>query len=89
MNHWDTVLPDRVLHVSYEDLVEALEPQVSRLLRFCELDLEPDCLQFHRTARPVNTASSEQVRQPIYRNGLTDWRHFEPWLGPLREALLC
>jgi tetratricopeptide (TPR) repeat protein len=87
MNHWDTVLPGRVLHVVYEDLVEDFETQVERLLRYCGLEPEAGCLQFHRTARSINTASSEQVRQPLYRSGLTDWRHFEPWLTPLREAL--
>ena len=87
MNHWDAVLPNRVLHVSYEELVDDLETQVARLLRFCGLDVEPGCLQFHRTDRSISTASSEQVRQPVFRNGLTDWRHFEPWLQPLREAL--
>jgi len=87
MNHWDAVLPNRVLHVSYEELVDDLETQVARLLRFCGLDVEPGCLQFHRTDRSISTASSEQVRQPVFRNGLTDWQHFEPWLQPLREAL--
>jgi tetratricopeptide (TPR) repeat protein len=87
MNHWDEVLPGRVLHVAYEDLVEDLETQVGRLLRHCGLEPEPACLQFHRTARSINTASSEQVRQPLFRRGLTDWQHFEPWLAPLREAL--
>jgi hypothetical protein len=76
-----------VLHVRYEDLIEDLENQVQRLLAHCGLDPEPGCLQFHRTARAISTASSEQVRQPINRRGLTDWRHFEPWLAPLREAL--
>ncbi|HEY2404322.1 MAG TPA: sulfotransferase [Steroidobacteraceae bacterium] len=87
MNHWDEVLPNRVLHVRYEDLIEDLENQVQRLLAHCGLDPEPGCLQFHRTARAIGTASSEQVRQPINRRGLTDWRHFEPWLAPLQEAL--
>jgi tetratricopeptide (TPR) repeat protein len=87
MNHWDAVLPNRVLHVSYEELVDDLETQVARLLRFCELEAQPGCLRFHRTDRSINTASSEQVRQPIFRRGLTNWKHFEPWLGPLREAL--
>jgi tetratricopeptide (TPR) repeat protein len=87
MNHWDEVLPNRVLHVRYEDLVEDLATQVQRLLSYCGLEPEPGCLQFHHTARAISTASSEQVRQPINRRGLTDWRHFEPWLAPLQEAL--
>ena len=87
MNHWDTVLPGRILHIDYEDLIEDPETHVVRLLRSCGLDPEPGCLQFYRTDRPINTANSEQVRQPLYRRGLTDWRHFEPWLGALKEAL--
>ncbi len=87
MEHWDTVLPGRVLRVHYEDVVEDLEGSVRRLLEFCELPFEPACLEYHRTARSVRTASSEQVRQPIFREGLDQWRHYEPWLGPLREAL--
>jgi tetratricopeptide (TPR) repeat protein len=87
MEHWDTVLPGRVLRVHYEDVVEDLEGSVRRLLEFCELPFEPACLEYHRTERSVRTASSEQVRQPIFREGLDQWRHYEPWLGPLREAL--
>jgi tetratricopeptide (TPR) repeat protein len=87
MRHWDEVLPGRVLRVHYEDVVEDLEGSVRRLLAHCGLELEPACLSFHRTARSVRTPSSEQVRQPIYREGLEQWRHYEPWLGPLRVAL--
>jgi tetratricopeptide (TPR) repeat protein len=87
MRHWDLVLPGRVLRLQYEDVVEDLERSVRRLLEFCELEFEPACVEFHRTERSVRTASSEQVRQPIYREGLTQWRHYEPWLAPLREAL--
>ena len=87
MEHWDTVLPGRVLRVHYEDVVEDLEGSVRLLLEFCELPFEPACLEYHRTARSIRTASSEQVRQPIFREGLDQWRHYEPWLGPLREAL--
>jgi len=76
-----------VLRVHYEDVVEDLEGSVRRLLEFCELPFEPACLEYHRTARSIRTASSEQVRQPIFREGLDQWRHYEPWLGPLREAL--
>ena len=87
MRHWDAVLPARVLRVQYEDVVADLEGSVRRLLEFCGLAFEPACLTFHRTERSVRTASSEQVRQPIYREGLSQWRHYEPWLAPLREAL--
>jgi len=87
MDHWDRVLPGFVLRVQYEDVVEDLEAQVRRLLDFCGLEFEPACLEFHRTERSVRTPSSEQVRQPIYRSALDPWRPFEPWLGPLKEAL--
>jgi tetratricopeptide (TPR) repeat protein len=87
MRHWDAVLPGRVLRVQHEDLVDDLEGNVRRLLEYCELEFEPACVEFYKTPRSVRTASSEQVRQPIYREGLDQWRHYEPWLGPLREAL--
>jgi len=87
MQHWDKVLPGKVLRLHHEDLVNDLESNVRRLLDWCELAFEPGCLEFHRTERSVRTASSEQVRLPIYRDGLEQWRHYEPWLGPLREAL--
>jgi tetratricopeptide (TPR) repeat protein len=87
MRHWDAVLPGRVVRVHHEDLVNDLEGNVRRLLNYCGLEFEPACIEFHKTERSVRTASSEQVRQPIYREGLDQWRHFEPWLGPLREAL--
>ncbi len=87
MRHWDTVLPGRVLRVQYEDLVQDLEGGVRRLLLHCRLPFEPACLEFYRTERSIRTASSEQVRQPIYSDSIDQWRHFEPWLGPLRTAL--
>jgi tetratricopeptide (TPR) repeat protein len=87
MQHWDQVLPGRVLRVWHEDVVEDLEGNVRRILDFCALPFEPSCLQFYKTERSVRTASSEQVRQPIYREGLDQWRHYEPWLEPLKVAL--
>jgi tetratricopeptide (TPR) repeat protein len=87
MRHWDHALPGRVLRVRYEDVVNDLQGSVHRLLAHCGLGLEPACLAFHESARSVSTASSEQVRQPIYRGSLEQWRHYERWLGPLREAL--
>jgi len=87
MRHWDAVLPGRVLRVQHEELVEDLEGNVRRLLDYCGLEFERACVEFHKTERSVRTASSEQVRQPIYREGLDQWRHYEPWLGRLREAL--
>jgi hypothetical protein len=87
MDHWDRVLPGRILRVQHEDVVTDLESQVRRILAFCGLEFEPACLDFHRTDRVVRTASSEQVRQPINQEGLEQWRHYEPWLDPLKEAL--
>ena len=87
MGHWNRVLPGRVLRVQHEDLVDDLEGNVRRILEYCGLDFEPACVEFWKTERSVRTASSEQVRQPIYREGLDQWRHYEPWLGPLRAAL--
>ena len=87
MRHWNTVLPGRVLRVQHEEVVNDLEGSVRRMLQYCGLEFEPTCLEFHRTERSVNSASAEQVRLPIYREGLEQWRHFEPWLGSLRNAL--
>ena len=87
MRHWDEVLPRRVLRVQHEELVADLEGQVRRMLSFLELDFDPQCLEFHRLGRSVRTASSEQVRRPISTEGLNQWRHFQPWLQPLRQAL--
>jgi tetratricopeptide (TPR) repeat protein len=87
MDHWDAVLPGRVLHVQYEALVREPEAHIRRLLEHCGLEFEPACLNFHETRRSVRTASAEQVRQPIYTSGVGHWRHFERELEPLRRAL--
>ena len=87
MDHWDSALPGRVLRVHHEDVVDDLEGSVRRILDHCGLPFDPACVEFHRNVRSVRTASSEQVRRPIYREGLDQWRHYEPWLSPLREAL--
>jgi tetratricopeptide (TPR) repeat protein len=87
MAHWERALPGKILRVQYEDLVKDLEPNVRRILDFCELEFEPACVEFHRTRRSVHTPSSEQVHQPIYREGLDQWQHFERWLAPLKRTL--
>ncbi len=87
MRHWDEVLPGRILRVQHEDVVDDLEGNVRRILNFCGLEFEPECIEFHKTERSVRTASSEQVRQPIFREGLDQWANFEPWLEPLKDAL--
>ena len=87
MTHWSEALPGRILRVHHEDVVDDLEGSVRRILDYCGLPFEQGCVEFHKTERSIRTASSEQVRQPIYREGMDLWRHYEPWLGPLREAL--
>ena len=87
MNHWDTVLPGKTLRVHYDDVVNNLEREVRRILDYCELPFESSCIDFHSNPRAVRTPSSEQVRQPIYREALEQWKYYEPWLAPLKEAL--
>jgi predicted Zn-dependent protease len=87
MAHFDALLPGRVLRVFHEHLIEDTEVEVRRLLEYCELEFEPACLRFHETERAVRTASSEQVRTPIFRDGMDQWRHYESWLEPLKSAL--
>jgi tetratricopeptide (TPR) repeat protein len=87
MAHFDQVLPGRVHRLEYEALIADPEGELQRLLDHCGLPFEPSCLRFHESTRPVRTASSEQVRRPISREGLDHWRHFAPWLEPLRAAL--
>jgi predicted Zn-dependent protease len=87
MAHFDAVLPGRVHRVNYEDVVKDLPREVRGLLEYCGLPFEDRCLRFFENRRSIQTASAEQVRQPIFSEGLDQWRHFEPWLGPLKEAL--
>jgi tetratricopeptide (TPR) repeat protein len=87
MGHIDTVLPGRVHRVQYENMVTDTETQVQALLDYCGLPFEAGCLRFWETERAVRTASSEQVRQPIFREGMDHWRNYVPWLGELCEAL--
>jgi tetratricopeptide (TPR) repeat protein len=87
MDHIDTVLPGRVYRLHYERLVTDTENEVRRLLDYCRLPFEPECLRFYENRRVAQTISSEQVRRPIYTAGLEQWRHFEPWLDPLKAAL--
>ena len=87
MDHWDEVLPGRVHRVQYEDMVANTEGEIRRLLDYCGLPFEEQCLRFHETERAVRTPSAEQVRQPIYKEGLEQWRHYEKHLEPLKKAL--
>ncbi len=87
MAHFEEVLPKRVYRVHYEQLVADPEGEVRRLLEHCGLPFEQGCLQFYENRRIVQTVSSEQVRRPIYSEAVDQWRHFEPWLGPLKDAV--
>ncbi len=87
MNHWDEVAPSAVLHVQYEDTVMDFEATVRRILDYCGLPFEEACLNFHETERAVRTASSEQVRQPIYTGAINRWRHYEKHLEELIEVI--
>jgi len=87
MDHWDKVLPGRVLCVRHEEVLDDLEGSVKRILDCCLLPFEPACVEFYKTERRVHTASSEQVRRPINRDGVGQWRNYETWLEPLRAAL--
>ncbi len=87
MNHWDSVLPREILRVNYENVVEDLHNEVKRILDYCELPFEQECIDFHNTKRNIRTPSSEQVRQPIYKSGLEQWKNYEPWLDPLKKII--
>jgi hypothetical protein len=87
MDHWHAVLPGAVLTVQYENMVTDFESQVRQILEYCELPWEDACVNFHETERPVRTASSEQVRQPIYSKSINYWRNYEQYLGELIEVL--
>ena len=87
MDHWNAVLPGAVLHVQYEEVVADLDTQVRRILDFCGLPFEESCVNFHETERAVRTASSEQVRQPIYSGSVQTWKRYGEHLDGLREIL--
>ncbi|MGI8841361.1 MAG: sulfotransferase [Caulobacteraceae bacterium] len=87
MDHFDAVAPDKIHRVSHEALVANPQGVIRRLLAYCGLAFEPACLDFHATARAVRTPSSEQVRRPIFTEGVDQWRNYQPWLEPLEVAL--
>ncbi|MEI9932956.1 MAG: sulfotransferase [Rhizomicrobium sp.] len=87
MAHFDTVLPGRVHRVIYEELIADPENEARRLLDHCGVPFDERCLRFYENKRPVLTASAEQVRRPIFKDALEQWRNFEPWLEPLKDAL--
>jgi hypothetical protein len=87
MNYYADAMPGRIHFVQYERLVEDTESEIRRMLDYCGLPFEESCLRFWETNRAISTPSAEQVRRPIYRDALQQWRNFEPWLTPLKEAL--
>ena len=87
MNHWESVLPNKILRVNNEDIIDNLETQVRRILEFLELPFEQSCVSFHETNRSVRTASSEQVRQPINKKGMGRWKPYAKHLNPLIDVL--
>jgi hypothetical protein len=88
MAHWDRALqPGRILRVQHEEVLDDLEGSVRRILDYCGLEFEQSCVEFHKTERRVHTASSEQVRRPINREGVGQWKNYEPWLASLKTAL--
>ena len=87
MAHFDEVLPGRVHRVIYERMVADPEAEIRALLDYCGLAFEPACLNFHETARAVRTASSEQVRTPLYASAVDHWQQYDEWLGPLKAAI--
>ena len=87
MDHWHDVLPGRVLTMQYEETVTNFEARVRTLLDFCDLPFEESCLTYYETDRPVRTASSEQVRQPVYTKSINFWRNYDQYLDELREVL--
>ena len=87
MSHLNRVQPGAVHRVINEKLIEDPEGEIRRMLDFIGVPFDPACLQFHQNKRAVRTPSAEQVRRPINREGVDRWRHYERWLGPLKEAL--
>ena len=87
MDHWNRVLPNKILRVNNEDIIEDLEGQVRRMLEFLELPFEEECISFYETDRSVRTASSEQVRRPINKEGMERWKPYSRNLKPLLNHL--
>lgn len=87
MTHWDEVMPNQILRVQHEDLVNDVETEVRRILDYCQLPFEADCLSFYNTKRNIHTPSAQQVRQPINRKGLAQWKNFAPYLNELTDVL--
>ena len=87
MNHWNSVLPGQILSINYEDVVNNFEESVRKILDYCEIPFEQQCLEFYKSKRSVKTPSAEQVRQPIYKSGMDYWKNYEPYLDDLKNNL--
>ena len=87
MDHWDKVLPNQILSINYEDVVNNFEESVNQILEYCEIPFENECLEFYKSKRSVKTPSAEQVRQPIYKSGMDYWKNYETYLDELKNNL--
>ena len=87
MDHWNKVLPNQILSINYEDVVNNFEESVNEILKYCEIPFETECLEFYKSKRSVKTPSAEQVRQPIYKSGMDYWKNYETYLDELKNNL--
>ena len=87
MDHWNKVLPNQILSINYEDVVNNFEESVNKILEYCEIPFENECLEFYKSKRSVKTPSAEQVRQPIYKSGMDYWKNYETYLDELKNNL--
>lgn len=87
MDHWNKVLPEQILSINYEDVVNNFEESVRNILDYCDIPFEQQCLEFYKSKRSVKTPSAEQVRQPIYKSGMDYWKNYEPYLDDLKNNL--
>ena len=87
MDHWNAVLPDEILSITYENLIINFEDSVNSILEYCNLPFEQSCIEFYKSKRSIKTPSAQQVRQPIYTSGMDYWKNYEPYLGDLKKHL--
>ena len=87
MTHWNKVLPNQILSINYEDVVNNFEDSVKKILDYCQIPFEQSCLEFYKSKRSVKTPSAEQVRQPIYKSGMDYWKNYESHLDELKINL--
>ena len=87
MDYWNKVLPNQILSINYEDVINNFDESVNKILDYCEIPFEQQCLEFYKSKRSVKTPSAEQVRQPIYKSGLDYWKNYESFLNELKDNL--